>query len=141
MQLHPLGNLELRYTSLDSLDYGSGGQLYGTMEGVISGERLSGRLRLTNLAQRRSDNVNTPALRGVLDSDDGAKIYVEMNGIANLRSSDHARVFATSFTFRTADERYTWLNTSFAVLEGVLDRVGEGGVARGRAYLCDVTLV
>jgi hypothetical protein len=64
-----------------------------------------------------------------------------MNGIANLRSSDNARVFATSVSFRTSDSRYVWLNTSFAVLEGVLDRVGVGGVARGRIYLGEVTLL
>lgn len=141
MQLLPLCDLELRYTSLESIDFGSGGQIYGTMDGIISGERLVGRIRLTNLAARRSDNVNLPALRGVLDTDDGAKIYVEMNGIANLRSTDNARVFATSVSFRSSDGRYAWLNSWFTVLEGVLDRVAVGGVARGRIYLCEVTLL
>ncbi len=42
--------------------------------------------------------------------------------------------------FRTGDERYAWLNTLFAVLEGVLDRVGVGGTARGRLYECRATL-
>jgi hypothetical protein len=141
MKLQTLCDLELRYTSLESIDFGAGGQIYGTMEGMVSGERLIGRIRLTNLAARRPDNVNLPALRGVLDSDDGAKLYVEMNGIATLRSSDNARVFATWVSFRTSDSRYAWLNTSFAVLEGVLDQVGVGGVARGRIYLGEVTLL
>src|SRR6185437_16007576 len=57
MQLTPLCDLELRYTSLESIDFGAGGQIYGTMEGTVSGERLRGRLRLTNLAPRRPDNV------------------------------------------------------------------------------------
>jgi len=140
MQLTPLCDLELRYTSLESIDFGAGGQIYGTMEGTVSGERLRGRLRLTNLAPRRPDNVNMPTLRGVLDTDDGAKIYVEMNGIANLRQSDKARVFVTTVMFRTADQRHAWLNTVFAVLEGALDSVAVEGVARGRAHLCDVTL-
>lgn len=42
MQLRPLGDVELRYTSLASLDYGTGGQLYGTMEGWLRGEALRG---------------------------------------------------------------------------------------------------
>lgn len=140
MQLTPLCDMELRYGSLESLDYGAGGQLYGTMEGTVSGDKIRGTIRLTNIAQRRPDNVNLPSLRGVLDTDDGAKIFVEMNGIATLRQSDQARVFVTSLTFRTGDARYGWLNTTMAMLEGVLDSVAVGGQARIRAYRCEATL-
>lgn len=140
MQLVPLCDVELRYTALESLDYGAGGQIYGTMEGTVSGERLRGKLRLTNLASRRPDNVNMPTLRGVLDTEDGASVFVEMNGIATLRPSDQARVFVTSLAFRTGDARYAWLNTTFAVLEGVLDSVSVGGLARARAFRCEPTL-
>lgn len=140
MQLSHLADLELRYTTLESLDYGAGGQLYGTMEGTLAGEELQGSLNLTNLAARRSDNVNMPTLRGLLTTEDGAQIYVEMNGIATLRTSDEARVFTTSVTFRTGVESYQWLNTTFGLLEGVLDRVGVAGTARGRIYRCAVTL-
>lgn len=136
MQITPLFDFEMRYTSLESLDYGAGGQIYGTLEGSVSGEKLRGTLRLTNLAQRRPDNVNLPTLRGLLDTDDGAKIYVELDGIATLRESDKARVFVTSMTFRVGDARYGWLNTTFAVLEGVLDSVSVGAVARGRCHRC-----
>lgn len=140
MRLTPLGDIELTYTTIESLDYGTGGQIYGTMDGTLSGDEVRGTLRLTNLAPRRSDNVNMPTVRGLLDTDDGAVVYVEMTGIATLRTADQARVFVTSLTFRTGDARYAWLNTTFAVLEGVLDSVGVGGVARGRAHRCEVTL-
>ena len=140
MRLTPLGDVELTYTTIESVDYGPGGQIYGTMDGTLSGDRLRGTLRLTNLAARRADDVNMPTLRGLLETEDGAVVYVEMNGIATLRAADQARVFVTSLTFRTGDDRYGWLNTTFAVLEGVLDTVGVGGVARGRAHRCEVTL-
>lgn len=140
MELVQLGELELRYTSLESVDYGSGGQLYGTMEGTLTGERLGGELRLTNLAGRRSDNVNLPTLRGVLTTNDGAIVWVELDGIATLRQADNARVFTTTFRFRTGESNYTWLNTVFGVLEGVLNSVGVGGVARGRLYACQATV-
>lgn len=140
MQLTPLCDVELRYTALESLDYGAGGQFYGTMEGTVTGETLRGTLRLTNLAPRRPDNVNLPTLRGLLTTEDGAVAYVEMNGIATLRPEDGARVFITSFTFRTGDARYQWLNTTFAVLEGVLESVAAGSVARGRAHRCEATV-
>lgn len=137
MNLVQLGDFELKYTTLESINYGAGGQLYGTMEGTIRGDRLQGRLELTNLARRRSDDVNVPTLRGLLRTNDGATIWVEMNGLARLRPEDKARVFVSSFVCRTAEQRYDWLNTTFAVIEGVLDAVGVGGVARGRAYACE----
>lgn len=140
MELAELGELELVYTSLESLDYGVGGQLYGTMEGSLRGERLSGSLRLTNLASRRSDNVNLPTLRGLLTTDDGAAIWVELDGIATLRTSDEARVFVTACRLRTGDERYTWVNSVLSVLEGVLGAVGVGGEARGRIFECRATV-
>lgn len=140
MELIPLGNVELRYTSLESLDYEAGGQLYGTMEGTLAGAELHGDLRLTNLAPRRPDNVNMPTLRGVLTTDDGVAVYVEMTGIATLRPSDNARVFVTSLTFRTGDARYAWLNTVFGLLEGVLESVAVGMVAKGQAYRCNPTI-
>ena len=140
MDLLELAEVQLTYTTLESLDYDSGGQLYGTMEGSLSGERLSGALRLTNLAPRRADNVNLPTLRGVLMTDDGAQIWVELDGVATLRREDGARVFVTTFRFRTGDGRYVWLNTVFGLLEGVLDSVGVGGVARGVLHQCHATI-
>lgn len=140
MELVELGDVRLTYTALDSIDYGTDGQLYGTMKGRLSGDRLTGELRLTNLAARRGDNVNLPTLRGTLTTDDQAVVWVELDGLATLRSSDNARVFTTTFRCRTGAPSYAWLNTLFGVLEGVLDSVGVGGVARGRLYACQPTL-
>lgn len=140
MELVLLGDLELTYTTLEAIEYGSDGQLYGTMEGRLRGDRVSGALRLTNLAARRSDNVNLPTLRGVLTTDDEAAVWVEIDGIATLRQADSARVFTTAVRFRTGASRHAWLNTVFGVLEGVLDSVGVGGVARGRVYVCQPTI-
>jgi hypothetical protein len=110
------------------------------MEGWLRGEEVRGELRLTNLAPRRPDNVNLPTLRGLLTTHDDAMIYIEMTGIATLRAADQARVFVTSLTFRTGDARYSWLNTVFGLLEGVLDTVATGGLAHGRAFRCDPTI-
>lgn len=140
MELVELADVELTYTALESLDFGADGQLYGTMAGRLTGDRVRGELQLTNLAPRRTDNVNLPTLRGVLTTDDGASIWVHLDGIATLREADGARVFVTTFRCRTGDDRYAWLNAVFGVLEGVLDSVGVGGVARGRAFECRTTL-
>ena len=140
MDVAELASVELTYTALETLDYGNGGQLYGTMDGSLAGDKLRGTLRLTNLAQRRPDNVNLPTLRGVLTTDDGAVVWIELDGVATLRPEDGARVFVTTCRFRTGDERYGWLNTVFGLLEGVLDSVGVGGVARGNLFECRATV-
>lgn len=140
MKLSKLGDLRLTYTELESLDHGSGGQLYGRMEGRLEGERLSGSLRLTNLAARRADDVNLPTLRGVLRTDDVAAVWVEMDGLATLRPSDQARVFVTTMRFRAGDARYRWLDTVFCLVEGVLDRVATGGTAHGEVHACEATV-
>lgn len=138
MEFVELATLELTYTTLEAVDFGAEGRIYGTMEGSLTGERISGDLRLTNLAPRRVDNVNLPMLRGILSTDDGEVVWVELDGIASLREPDDARVFTTTFRFRTGADRYGWLNTVFGVLEGILD-LGTG-VARGRAYTCEPTV-
>lgn len=140
MELVDLGELSLRYTSLRSLDFEPGGQLYGTMEGRCDGERLAGEVHLTNLAPRRPDNVNLPTLRGILTTDDGVSVWIELDGVATLRESDGARVFTTSCRFRVGDPRYAWLNTTLAVVEGTLDAVRVGGVARARIHECRPTI-
>lgn len=140
MELIEFGELQLTYTALEMIDYGSGGQIYGTMEGSVTGERVSGTLRLTNLAARRADDVNLPTLRGIMTTDDGAAVWIEIDGVATLRASDNARVFVTAFRCRTGDARYAWLNTMVGVLEGVLESVGVNSSAHGRIFECRPTV-
>ena len=140
MELIEFGELELTYTAVELVDYGSDGQIYGTMEGTVAGDRINAQLRLTNLAARRPDNVNLPTLRGVMTTDDGAAVWVEIDGVATLRASDNARVFVTAFRCRTGDGRYAWLNTMVGVLEGVLTSVGLNSTARGSIFECRATV-
>ena len=138
MDLVELGTVELAYRSLEGVDHEGGTQFYGVMEGSISGERLQGTLELTNLARRRPDNVNTPTLRGLLTTEDGEQIWLELDGLATLRPEDGARVFVTACRFVAGSARFAWLNTVVGVLEGVLD-TGTGG-AHARMFECRPTL-
>ncbi|HLM06005.1 MAG TPA: hypothetical protein VK402_12555 [Blastococcus sp.] len=140
MDLVPIGDVDLTYTSIDLLAFAGEGQIYGGMEGTLRGDRVSGSLRLTNLARRRPDDINLPTLRGVLTTEEGASVWVELDGIATLRPTDSARVFVTACRFRTGSEPHAWLNDVVGVLEGVLDSVGVGGRARGRIHECRPTL-
>jgi hypothetical protein len=140
MKLSPLCDFELRYTELEVLNFETGGQLYGSLEGTLVGEKLRGNLQMTNFAPKRSDDVNLPTVRGLLTTDDGAKVWMTMDGIALARPADGARMVTAAITFRTGDPRYTWLNTVFAVTEGILDTVSSGGVVRHRVYHCEPTI-
>ncbi len=88
---------------------------------------------MVNLPTRRPDNVNTPAMRALLRTDDGATIYLELNGLAILRKED-----TTSLTLRSGEERYAWVNDVLGVVEGVLNTQTDQAVAR--AYECRNTL-
>jgi hypothetical protein len=141
MKLTPLGEMDLVYVGpMAFVDYGVGGQYYADMEGTWRSDRISGSLRLTNIAQKRVDNVNTPTLRGVLETGDGATMFVEMNGLSQIE--DGGRVFVSSLTLRTAHPEYQWVNTLFGAVEGELygpPRPNELR-ARCRVYACEATI-
>src|ERR1700736_3400430 len=142
MRFTPLGEMDLLYVgpSLDFVDYGVGGQFYAAMEGEWRSDRITGRLRLTNIAQKRADNVNTPTLRGVMKTADGAALFVEMNGLAQIQEG--GRVFVSSLTLRTAHAEYQWVNTLFAVVEGELHGPPKPNEFRAhcRVYACEATI-
>ena len=142
MKFTPLGEMDLTYVgpSLSFVDYGVGGQYYAFMEGSWRSDRISGDLRLTNIAQKRADNINTPTLRGIMTTDDGATIFVEMNGLSQIQEG--GRVFVSSLTLRTAHPDYQWVNTLFAVVEGELHGapVPNQFGAHCRVYACEATI-
>lgn len=138
MNLSPLCEIEMHYTWIEFVDYGADGQYVGTLEGTVRGDRLRGSLKTVNVPAKRPDNVNCPAIRGIILTDDGAKIYVELNGIALLRVADKARVFTTALTLRTGDARYAWVNDVLGVAEGVLNTTTDQAVVR--AFACENTL-
>lgn len=138
MNMSPLCEMEFQYTWLDFVDYGAGGQHLGVLEGDFKGDRLSGSAKVVNVPPKRPDNVNCPTIRGILTTNDDAKIFFEMNGVSLLRSADNARVFTTSLLLRSGDQRYAWVNTLLGVVEGVLDTTTNRALAR--AFACENTL-
>lgn len=141
MEFTPIGEMDLTYEPGNILvDYGTGGQYYGVMVGTWRGGPVSGRLRMTNVAQKRPDNVNTPTLRGVLKTEDGATMFVELNGLSQIEGG--GRVFVASLTLRTGHPDYAWVNTLLAVVEGELHGRPKAGEvrARCRVFACRPTI-
>ncbi len=132
MRLKPLGEMDFVYVGpvLSFVDYGAGGQYYAAMEGAWRSDRISGKLRLTNVAQKRPDEINVPTLRGILETDDGATIFVEADGLSQVQAG--GRVFIASLRLRTAHPDYKWVNTLFGVIEGELH--GPPRPHEGRAH-------
>jgi hypothetical protein len=130
-ELVEMGEMELRYVDFETVPVDGGAQGFGRMEGTLRGQRLQGKVRLVNLPPLGSDGVNRPTLSGILETEEGAKIFIELHGVA-LRSEDK-RQFVTSLTFRTGDARCAWVNELFCVTDGVL---APDGLALIKVYWC-----
>jgi hypothetical protein len=131
VELVEIGAMELRYIDFETVPVDGGAQGFGRMEGTLQGQRLQGKLRLVNLPPLGSDGVNRPNLSGVLETEEGARIFVELHGIALQRAG--RRQFVTSLTFRTNDARCAWANELFCITDGVL---APDGQARMKVYWC-----
>ena len=135
MKIAAICEMQLHYTWIDYVDYGVGGQYVATLEGRVTGDRLHGTVKSVNVPAKRPDNVNCPAFRGIIHTDDEAKVYFELNGIALLRPEDNARVFTTSLSLRSGDARYAWVNNTVGAVEGILNTTTDQMIVR--AYACE----
>jgi Protein of unknown function (DUF3237) len=103
---------------------GSEGQSFLIAEGRVAG-RVNARYRAANFPRRRVDGSLVPEFRGVLETDDGATILFNWNGLATLTASGMRRL-AGSLTHLTDDERYAWLNDTVCALTGEVRPLPEG---------------
>lgn len=105
-------------------DAGTEGRSFLIAEGRASG-RLSARYRAANFPRRRVDGALVPEFRGVLETDDGATILFEWQGLAPLDDGGMRRLLG-SVTHTTSDERYAWLNDRVGAVEGEVRPAGDG---------------
>jgi hypothetical protein len=93
----------------------------------VRGERLTGHLKGNAAADWLTIS---PALQGTLDvrvlmeTDDGALIFVSYRGRMDLSAGPDAATIHSTPLFDTGDERYAWINAIQAVAKG---KVSEGG--------------
>lgn len=128
MKVTPMFDMTFRYTELTMVnpikgEKGSEGKFWGLAEGEVVGERIRGKFKCCNHPRHRPDNVNVPDVHGVISTDDGETVYFEMHGYGIAHEG--RRAVRTTMTFRTASERYAWLNTAIAAQEGAF-RKGAG---------------
>ena len=95
---------------------GTEGRSFLIAEGRASG-RLSARYRAANFPRHRVDGALEPEFRGVLETDDGASILFQWEGLATLTESGTRRLLGMA-QHVTDDERYRWLNDRVCAVEG-----------------------
>jgi hypothetical protein len=102
--------------------------------GKVAGERLSGALRPGggDWLLVGADGYARLDVRGTIQTDDGALIYVSYLGVLELSeramqaltqgpATEYGEVrFLTQPRFETGDPRYAWLNTAVCVAQGRL---------------------
>ena len=97
-------------------DAGIEGRSFLLAEGRSTG-RLSARYRAANFPRKRADGELVPEFRGVLETDEGAAILFEWQGLAVLSDSGMRRLLG-SLVHTTSDPRYRWLNDRVCAVEG-----------------------
>ena len=90
----------------------------------VESDRVRASLAATDAADwltlSEDGSIGCVDVRFTLKTDDGAYIYVEYTGRADMTSG----LIATAPTFQTSDERYGWLNKIQAVGAGALEGNG-----------------
>jgi len=134
MPLEHLFDAELTYREgMEPLAEHGEGQLIGTGDGSVHGQRVRGALRWT-LYERGGELVCT--MNPILEvrTEDGASIGIEDRGYAHRasRTSQLWRVAGT-LLFRAAEARYAWLDGALGVWEGEFD--ADQHSARYRAFV------
>lgn len=92
-------------------------------DSTVRGDRLSGRAKGEAGADWLTVNgiVGNVDVRSLIETDDGALIYVEYHGRMDLTNGPGSAPIYVAPRFETSDERYQWLNTIQAVGKGMLD--------------------
>jgi hypothetical protein len=90
----------------------------------VESDRVRASLAATDaadwLTMSEDGSIGCVDVRFTLKTDDGAYIYVEYAGRADMANG----LIATAPTFQTGDERYAWLNKIQAVGAGALEGNG-----------------
>ncbi len=128
LELHYQGPIELAPMG-DKL-----GTLVGGGDGMLTGPRMRGTVRWSNYETTGEDQVCALQVPGIIQTHDGAEIGFEGRELA-MPLSDESKQWRVAgvLRFKTDDNRYVWLNETFALTSGTFDY--EAGMARWTAFV------
>ena len=125
MELIPLCTLDATIGGMHLIGAGPAGArtIAEFSGGSVTGERLNGTVKGNAAADwmRTSKDGNASLdVRVVVETDDGALIYITYEGRADWSEGPGTKSIFMAPKFETSDERYTWLNAVQAVGKGEL---------------------
>ena len=126
MRLEHVCDMELAYQGAFVLSqpYGSlEGAGFGVGAGVVSGDRLAGKVRWVNHPRRRSDGSMLLDAHAVITTEEGCDILCSWQGrAASPGASGQGRQGQQMLAafFEAEDARYHWLNQIVCIAEGRL---------------------
>jgi hypothetical protein len=120
MQLKPLYRLRFTYPEEWSVNItgpnGTESEWFFIAEGRCEG-RIAGRFRGANHPHRRTDATFMPNFQGVIETDDGAVIMVDLRGYGRAYPVGRRQIVGSS-THISEHKDYAWLNDVVCVLTG-----------------------
>jgi hypothetical protein len=120
MRLEPLYRLTFRYTEEWGVatgdDTSRAGSFFFIAEGRCSGS-VVGRFRAANHPLRRADGTFLPDLQGIIDTEDGATIVLDMRGYGRAYPPG-ARQVVVAVTHVSDHPSYKRLNDSLGGVRG-----------------------
>jgi hypothetical protein len=129
MRLEPLYRLRFVYTQSWETHLtgklGTEEQHFFLAEGRCEG-RISGRFRAANAPRRRTDATFTPLFHGVIETDDGATIYLTFRGYGRAYPPGRRQWLVAGEHLSDA-EQYSWLNDTIVVGTGEVRRSDQRG--------------
>lgn len=125
MELVPLCTLEATIGGMHMIGTGPAGArtIAEVSGGSMNGERVNGTVKGNAAADwmlTSKDGIATLDVRVVVETDDGALIYITYEGRADWSEGPGTKPIYMAPKFETSDERYTWLNSVQAVGKGQL---------------------
>ena len=126
-ELHEIGTITAQIGQRVEVGSGpKGSRLLVDVTSVeVEGERIRAKLAASDAADWLTvgddPSVGCVDVRLTLETDDGAFVYVEYGGRADMTTG----LIATAPTFQTGDERYAWLNRIQAIGAGALGPDGK----------------
>jgi hypothetical protein len=135
MPLEHLFDAELEYRpGMAPLAEHGDGELIGSGEGSVDGQRLRGALRWTLFEGEGGDLVCTMHPILTIHTEDGASIGIEGRGYAHRTTpSDQLWRVAATLLFSANEDGYAWLDGALGVWEGEFD--AERHIAHYRAFV------
>lgn len=125
MELVPLCTFDASLGELHMIGAGPAGArtVAEVTGGTVSGDRINGQVKGNAAADWMLTDANgiaTLDVRVVVETDDGALIYVTYEGRADWSEGPGTKPIYMAPKFETSDERYAWLNSVQAVGKGQL---------------------